>query len=253
MVRIGILGCGNIGGIIARRKVGVEITAFFDSDSAQLDAMQGLLAHAGAHHDFEGFIRDEFEILVEAASVDALLQYGETALQRGKDLVALSVGAFADRDFRSRMEDLADSLGRKIRIPSGALFGLDNLKIGQLSSLRRLVLRTTKHPSAFGLRTRERVLLFEGSAEDCIKRYPRNVNVAGALSLAAETPVELQLWADPSVTRNNHEIETAGAFGEATISIQNLPSPDNPSTSYLAALSVITLLKNLDRPLVVGT
>jgi predicted dinucleotide-utilizing enzyme len=44
-----------------------------------------------------------------------------------------------------------------------------------------------------------------------------------------------------------------GAFGETTILTQNLPSPDNPSTSYLAALSIITLLKNLDRPLVVGT
>jgi predicted dinucleotide-utilizing enzyme len=65
--------------------------------------------------------------------------------------------------------------------------------------------------------------------------------------------VAVQLWADPAVTRNIHEIHVAGAFGETTILTQNLPSPDNPSTSYLAALSIITLLKNLDRPLVVGT
>ena len=115
------------------------------------------------------------------------------------------------------------------------------------------MLRTTKHPAAFGLQTQERTLLFEGSAEECIKHYPRNVNVAVALSLAAETPVAVQLWADPGVTRNTHEIHIAGAFGETTISTQNLPSPDNPSTSYLAALSIITLLKNLDRSLVVGT
>ena len=38
-----------------------------------------------------------------------------------------------------------------------------------------------------------------------------------------------------------------------TISVHNLPSPDNPATSYLAALSVLTLLADLDTPLVVGT
>ncbi|HWQ64203.1 MAG TPA: aspartate dehydrogenase, partial [Methanospirillum sp.] len=32
----------------------------------------------------------------------------------------------------------------------------------------------------------------------------------------------------------------------------NLPSPDNPATSYLAALSVLSLLKNIDNPLVIG-
>lgn len=253
MVRIGLLGCGNIGGIIARHKIGIEITSFFDAAPAKVDAMKGLLEHARARYDFDNFIRDEFEILVEAASVGAVKQYGETALQRGKDLVTLSVGAFADRGFRNRLEVLAGSLGRKIRIPSGALFGLDNLKIGQVSALDRLVLRTTKHPAAFGLQTQERTLLFEGSAEECIKHYPRNVNVAVALSLAAERPVAVQLWADPGVTRNTHEINIAGAYGETTISTQNLPSPDNPSTSYLAALSIITLLKNLDRSLVVGT
>ncbi len=253
MAKIGLLGCGNIGHTIARHKVGIEIRAFYDIAPERVDVMQGLLGQANPHYDFESFLGDEFEILVEAASVGAVLQYGEAALQGGKDLVALSVGALADRGFRSRLEALADSLGRKIRIPSGALFGLDNLKIGQISPLDTLVLRTTKHPAAFGLQTREPTLLFQGSAEDCIKQFPRNANVAVALSLAAERPVAVQLWADPSVSQNTHEIHVAGAFGETTIAIQNLPSPDTPSTSYLAALSVITLLKNLDRPLVIGT
>jgi predicted dinucleotide-utilizing enzyme len=38
-----------------------------------------------------------------------------------------------------------------------------------------------------------------------------------------------------------------------SIRTDNLPSPDNPATSYLAALSVLTLLKDLDDPLQVGT
>jgi predicted dinucleotide-utilizing enzyme len=44
-----------------------------------------------------------------------------------------------------------------------------------------------------------------------------------------------------------------GEFGRAVLSIENLPSPDNPATSYLAALSVLTLIDDLDQPLIVGT
>ncbi len=49
-----------------------------------------------------------------------------------------------------------------------------------------------------------------------------------------------------------HEIFFEGEFGEAYIRVRNVPSPDNPATSYLAALSILSLLKNLDNPLVIG-
>ncbi len=44
-----------------------------------------------------------------------------------------------------------------------------------------------------------------------------------------------------------------GVFGDIYIRVNNLPSPDNPATSYLAALSILSLLNNLEEPLVVGT
>ena len=50
-----------------------------------------------------------------------------------------------------------------------------------------------------------------------------------------------------------HEIEARGPFGDVYIRVENIPSPDNPATSYLAALSILTLLRNLEEPLVVGT
>jgi predicted dinucleotide-utilizing enzyme len=34
--------------------------------------------------------------------------------------------------------------------------------------------------------------------------------------------------------------------------VSNLPSPDNPATSYLAALSILSLLNQMDDPLVIG-
>jgi aspartate dehydrogenase len=35
--------------------------------------------------------------------------------------------------------------------------------------------------------------------------------------------------------------------------VTNVPSPGNPATSYLAALSILSLLNNLSDPITVGT
>ena len=63
----------------------------------------------------------------------------------------------------------------------------------------------------------------------------------------------MELWVDPAVDKNIHELFIEGAFGETYIKVTNLPSPDNPATSYLAALSILSLLKDLGNPFVVGT
>jgi predicted dinucleotide-utilizing enzyme len=55
------------------------------------------------------------------------------------------------------------------------------------------------------------------------------------------------------VERNIHEVFVEGEFGDIYIRVSNVPSPDNPATSYMAALSILALLRNLENPLVVGT
>ena len=252
MLSAGLLGCGNIGGIIARQKLPVNVIAVHDRDPERANAVADKLG-AEVATNFEALIGREFDILIEAASVEALSVYGEQILAAGKDLVALSVGALADQAYRDRLVRLARRLGRRIRIPSGALFGLDNLKVTRISRLDELVLRTTKSPRALNLQATERKLLFRGAAGECIRHYPKNVNVAVALSLAAGQEATVELWVDPAATVNTHEILVRGEFGETQIRVANLPCPDNPSTSYLAALSVLTLLRGLDDPLVIGT
>jgi predicted dinucleotide-utilizing enzyme len=73
------------------------------------------------------------------------------------------------------------------------------------------------------------------------------------MSLAAGRDVDVELWVDPAVDRNVHEVIMEGDFGETFIRVTNVPSPDNPATSYLAALSILSLLKDLEDPIVVGT
>ncbi len=252
MIRVGLLGCGNIGRIIAKEYVGVEITALHDRIPERAEET-AKLCDAEVYQDFSSFVRADIDIVVEAASVAAVRDHAEEILSNGKDLVILSVGALADADFRERITSLARANGRKIHVPSGAILGLDNLKVGQIAPFTRLLLRTTKSPESLNIRAKRRMMIFSGKANDCIREFPKNINVAVALGLAAGREADVEIWIDPDVDRNIHEIIAEGAFGEIFIRVSNVPSTDNPSTSYLAALSILTLLKNLNEPLVVGT
>jgi len=252
MIRIGLLGCGNIGCVIAKNRENCQIVALYDQVFPRAQELAEITGGTPCS-DFDSFIGADFEFVVEAASVRAARQYGETVLDRGKNLILLSVGALADPAFLAHLVAVAREKNRKIYIPSGAVAGLDNLKVGQISPMRRLVLKTTKSPGSLGISATERQLVFQGKARECIKEFPRNVNVSVALSLAAGRDADVELYADPSVSRNIHEIEAEGDFGEIYIRVSNVQSPDNPATSYLAALSILTLLRNLDSPLVVGT
>jgi len=252
MLRIGLLGCGNIGHIIARHAGRFTIVAVFDQvpDRArEIEAISG----ATAYREFDSFIQADFDIVVEAASVSAVKRHAPDVLAHGKDMVIMSVGALTDPGFRNLIRAKARENGRKVHIPSGAIFGLDNLKIGRISTLRKLLLRTTKSPAALGIEADERRQIFAGKANECIKSFPKNVNVSVAMSLAAGMDADVELYVDPVVDQNVHELFIEGDFGETYVRVTNMPSPDNPATSYLAALSVLSLLEKMDDPIVVGT
>jgi aspartate dehydrogenase len=252
MIRIGLLGCGNIGHIIAKHQDNFQIIALHDripEKAGELEEISG----GTAYRDFESFIGADFDLVVEAASVKAVRLFGCRVLESGKNLVIMSVGALSDREFCSGLLQRAEECGRKIYIPSGAILGLDNLKVGRISGIDKILLRTTKNPSSLGISVREKTLIFSGKATECIKEFPKNINVSVAISLASGKEVDVELWADPDVDRNIHEIFVEGEFGDAYIKVRNVPSPENPATSYLAALSILTLLRDIDNPLVVGT
>jgi len=101
----------------------------------------------------------------------------------------------------------------------------------------------------------EPLKVFEGSAREGTKGFPANVNVAAALSLAGIGPdrTRLEIWADPTVTRNTHTIRVEADSVRFEMTIENVPSEENPRTGKLTALSVIAALKGLVTPLRIGT
>jgi aspartate dehydrogenase len=111
----------------------------------------------------------------------------------------------------------------------------------------------THHVDVTGLAEPRRV--FSGTAREAARGFPANVNVAAALALAGIGPdrTTIEIWADPTVTRNIHRIEVEAAAARLSMQIENVPSDDNPRTGRLTALSVIAALKKLVSPLAIGT
>jgi len=57
--------------------------------------------------------------------------------------------------------------------------------------------------------------------------------------------------ADPAVTQNVHRLEAEGTFGEVRMEVKANPSPDNPKTSHMAALSIMRVLANRANAIVI--
>jgi aspartate dehydrogenase len=140
------------------------------------------------------------------------------------------------------------------------------LRSARVAGLDEVVLTTSKPPRAlagapyFAERgvdvgsVRERTVIFEGPAIEAVRHFPANVNVAATVSLAGIGPerTRVRVVADPSLAGNVHELSARGAFGEMTLRLANLPSPDNPKTSLLACLSPLACLRRLADPIQVG-
>jgi aspartate dehydrogenase len=93
---------------------------------------------------------------------------------------------------------------------------------------------------------KEAKLVYEGNAEEAVKLFPREMNVAATLALTVKpAKVKVQVLSDPAVQRNTHELQVKWQFGEMLLRFANDPHPQNPHTSALAAWSAIKLLQTL--------
>lgn len=256
---IGLIGCGNIGTIIIKAvlegRLKATVGALFDTDETRVRELSELLGDPGkCKPNFEEFIEEDVDLVVEAASIDAVKEYGERVLNAGKNLIILSVGALLDEKVLGRLEETTRANGSKIIIPSGAIGGLDLLKAASITGIEEILLTTTKNPRSLeNVDASKRTVIFEGSSKEAVEHFPRNINVAAALSIASKANLRVMIVSDPKVKTNTHEIRAKGKFGEMVLRVSNLPSPDNPKTSYLAALSVIRTIQGQEDRIQIGT
>lgn len=197
------------------------------------------------------------EVVVEAASHEAVREYGAPLLTRGIALVVLSAGALCDDALRESLESTARAHAGLLYVPSGGIGALDALKAAAVAGVDTVTIAVTKPPAAWkGIpyveklevdldALREACVLFDGTAREGVPHFPANVNIAAALSLAGIgfDRTRLKVVADPALRYNTHYIDVKGVTGQFSIKLENVPAPDNPKTAWLACYSALAALK----------
>ena len=207
------------------------------------------------------------DVVLEAASHDAVRQHAAALLEAGISVIVLSAGALCDDELRSRLESLAAKHGATLYVPSGGIGGLDALKAACAAGVDAVEIVITKPPAAWknipyveGLaidldRLGSAATLFDGTAREGVPHFPANVNIAAVLSMAGIgfDRTRLKVVADPALRHNTHHINIRGKTGVISIKLESVPSPDNPKTALLACYSAIAAVKALRAPARYGT
>jgi aspartate dehydrogenase len=265
---VAIAGLGAIGLTLARRVDGGDIPGMALTAVAVRDAgrARATIAHfrsppaiAPLHE-----LADLADVVVECLPSREFAAVARPVIARGRIFMPLSVGALIDH---MDLIEHAKTTGARIIVPTGALLGLDAVRAAAEGTITAVTMVTRKPPAGLvgapllvkhgisvdGLQ--EPLRVFAGSAREAIAGFPANVNVAVALSLAGIGPdrTHVEVWADPAVTRNTHTIKVRSNSADLTMTIENIPSEENPRTGMITPLSALAALRRLTSALVVGS
>lgn len=249
MIRFGLIGYGGIAQTVLdtlQDEPDVSVAAVLVRPGRDIEERPGV----PVVETLNALLASGPDIVGECAGHTALAEMGPAVLRAGVDLVAVSIGALADADLHAELIASAEAGGSRLILPAGAIGAVDALAAARFGGLARVCYRSRKPPGAWAGSPAEDshdlpaltvpTVLYAGTAREAARLYPKNANVAATVALAGlgfdDTQVELV--ADPSVTDNVHEIEAEGSFGTFSIRLAGKPSPANPKTSMLTALSM---------------
>jgi aspartate dehydrogenase len=223
VVRIGLLGCGSIGGFIARHVLAqsatgeIELNYVYDVDEKR---MQDIPPQCRTTTQADIFARP-VNLVVEAAHADLVKDVALRIVEQS-DLLLFSLTALADDAFRTALEQTAVQHGRKVFLPHGAIIGIDGL-VDAGPTLKSVTVTTTKSPASLGLPPDSYKVVYEGPVREACAKFPRNVNVHAAIALAGlgfDRTIS-RIVADPAVSTNSHLVEVAGTGYQFRIEVSS--------------------------------
>ena len=266
-LRIGIAGLGAVGLDVVKRLIDGDVPGLTLNAVAVRDADKArrLLPQIGDLIALRTLatIADDCDLVVECLPPALFRELAIPVLDKGLLFMPLSAAQLLHN---GDLIERAKASGARILVPTGALIGFDAVRAAAEGTIHSVRMVTRKPPgglegaphlvehdiSVKGLKAPLKV--FDGSAREGARGFPANVNVAAALSLAGIGPdrTQLEIWADPTVTRNTHSITVEADATRFSMTIESVPS-DNPRTGKLVAPSVIAALRGLVSELKVGS
>lgn len=265
MIKVLMIGGGAIGRVVMKyvaNDPNLRITQVLDQASVRESLQAALGPSIKVISSLDEMI-ERPDYVMECAGHAAVKTHVPALLERGIDVALVSVGSLAEPGLAESLEQAAVRGGAQLHLISGAIAGIDAIASAKVAGLDEVIYTGRKPPIGWMGTPAERVcdlanlkspqVIFEGSAGDAARLYPKNANVAATVSLAGLglDRTRATLIADPSVTKNIHEVLARGAFGELKIQISGNPLPENPKTSALAAYCAVRVLRNRAASLVI--
>lgn len=267
-IKVGIVGCGTIGSEIARAcqvklKDSIDLAGICDLIEDKANLLQKSLKDNVPIMKLDDLVKIS-DLIVEAAGANIAADILKKAITGKKDVLIMSIGGLLGNE--SLLED-AKAAGIRVYLPSGALCGIDGLKSASVGRIDSVTLTTRKPPKGLAgapyitgnnidlSSIKEETVIFDGTALDAIKGFPKNVNVAAVLSLTGlgADNTRVRIITSPEYTKNTHEVEIKGESGTIMTRTENVPSKVNPKTSQLAVFSAIATLEGIVKSVRMGT
>lgn len=194
------------------------------------------------------------DYVAEAASPQAVIDYSETVLRGGANLVVLTSGAFADNDLYNRVREAAVESGKQVIIASGAVGGFDVLRTAALMSPIKASMTSKKTPASLYysplfkkefLTNTHSEQVFSGTTKEAVEMLPFHYNVAVATALASAGPENTILNIDvvPGFVGDEYKIEIEGEEIKTDLNIYS-------RTPRIAGWSIVAALQNAVGPFV---
>ena len=147
MKRIGLIGCGSIGTQIAiaidTGIIPAQLTHIFDEDSKKSQLLLTKLTQKPTIVENAHLLSSNpVDLVVEAASQDAVSDNALSILQNRKDLLIMSSGALLDESVFEIISDACKEFKKTVYLPSGAISGIDAIKSvkNELDSVMQMII-----------------------------------------------------------------------------------------------------------------
>jgi len=233
--RIGIVGFGHLGQFIVNAILkdpeiskGFELAFIWNRSIERVICDDRLKEFVLS--DLNDFPSRKPDLIIEVSHPTIVAEYGEKFLEHADFLVG-SPTAFSNPEVESKLRKAASHSRFGCYIPSGALWGAEDIrKMALRGQLTSLVITMKKHPSSLKLETSlmkklaqymddasntEPFLVYEGSVRTLCPLAPHNVNTMACAALAAVNlgfdRVQARLIADKNLEAHIIEIDLEGS------------------------------------------
>ena len=264
-LKIALIGYGAISqmlfDVFKEKKAPIDIVGVLVRPGRATETQKKVGKKVVVVESLKGLLKLKPDIVVEAASQQAVVEWGETILKKGFDLMVIATGAYGDPKLWKKHKAAAEKSGARLRLPSGAIAGLDGLLAMRLGKLEKVKYISIKPPHAWSGTPAETdfdlpsikvpTVIFRGSPADAGRLYPKNANLAVTVALcgAGLDRTEIELVADPTLPEgcNASKLEVVSDSGELNMHRLGRAMPDNPKTGVLTALTMADDLMKIVR------